>query len=434
MQLYRMRTAQCLLSGDISKCLPYTIEALRFNATAELNRKDDNRRGLWIMTGVLVRAAVNMGFHLDPSNTPGVSMLQAEYRRRTWLSVISMDDMASFLGSFPRLGSAINSDTQEPRNLHDWELSDESTIAPPSRPLSEATAVTYLIVKGRLFRALGRVAEINNAPGPVSYESILQVDKAVRDAYRAIPPHMRVDNITGIGTNNNNLPATSQFSNLGLQLMYHKGLCILHRRFLGKERSNDKFKPSRDCCISSAMALLDFQSGLQPSFYRASQTRQVLTLAAMIIFMELELRRRGPEKETSPDSETLLRTLERSCSRWTEAVGVCDDVRKAHEFLRGLITSVDAASGTEAGSSQTMSPEAPLGFPSLSTKCDIYTGVTAIENGFSTMEVDWVSMSLPSLAWKQSWLTITGYVGLFYCRGEPRTRPDILKRFGRRGI
>ena len=117
-QLYRIRTAQCLLSGDIAKFLPYTVETLRFNATAELNRKDDNRRGLGIMTGVIVRAAINMGYHRDPSQSPA-TCLQAEYRRRIWLSVISMDDMTFFIGGFPRMMPALHSDTMEPRNLHD---------------------------------------------------------------------------------------------------------------------------------------------------------------------------------------------------------------------------------------------------------------------------------------------------------------------------
>ena len=35
-EIYRMRTAQCLQSGDISKCFPYTVETLRFNATQEV--------------------------------------------------------------------------------------------------------------------------------------------------------------------------------------------------------------------------------------------------------------------------------------------------------------------------------------------------------------------------------------------------------------
>lgn len=386
-QLYRMRTASCLVSGDISKCLPYTVETLRFNATAELNRKDDNRRGLWIMTGVLVRAAVNMGYHLDPSKLPEISTLQAEYRRRTWLSVISMDDMASFLGGFPRMGSAIHSDTKEPHNLHDWELSEEDIFEPASRPLSESTPVTYLIVKSRLFRALGRVAEISSAPGAVSYETVLEVDEAVQDAYQSIPPHMRVYSMNAA-----NSPHTpSHFSNLGLHCLYHKGLCMLHRRFMAKERANQKFQVSRDRCISSAVALLNFQSGIQQSFYRTSQTRQMLTLAAMILFMELELRKRDPGEGTSPSSNFLLRILEQSCGHWADAVEVCDDARRVHDLLRGMVRSYCARSSNEAGSSHTISPQASLDLAGLSTHFDTTAGAILIENSLSNMEIDWVS-------------------------------------------
>lgn len=387
-QMYRMRTAQCLLSGDISKCLPYTVETLRFNATAELNRKDDNRRGLWIMTGVVVRTAINMGYHLDPSNSPGISALQAEYRRRTWLSIVSMDNMASFLGGFPRMGSAIHSDTKEPSNLHDWELSEETTTPPASRPLTEPTPATYLIVKGRLFCALGRVADVNSAPGPVSYETVLEVDRAVHDAFQRIPPHMRAASM--ITDHDSPIPA-SHFSNLGLLCMYHKGMCMLHRKFLAKGRVERRFGVSRDRCITSALALLDFQLGLQPSFYRISQTRQMLTLGAMILFLELELRRQNPDAEASPDSGSILQALERSCSRWAEAVGTCEDARRVHRFLEGMLASFSP--GSETGSSQTISPEAPVESSKLSMQFNPSTWDIPSEDDLSTMDFDWVSIS-----------------------------------------
>ncbi|KAI7789041.1 hypothetical protein LA080_005145 [Diaporthe eres] len=387
-QMYRMRTAQCLLSGDISKCLPHTVETLRFNATAELNRKDDNRRGLWIMTGVVVRTAINMGYHLDPSNSPGISALQAEYRRRTWLSIMSMDNMASFLGGFPRMGSAIHSDTKEPRNLHDWELSEETTIPPASRPLTEPTPATYLIVKGRLFCALGRVADVNSAPGPVSYETVLEVDRAVHDAFQSVPPHMQV---AFMSTDRDSPIPRSHFSNLGLLCMYHKGMCMLHRKFLAKGRAERRFEVSRDRCITSALALLDFQLTLQPSFYRISQTRQMLTLGAMILFLELELRRQAPDAEASPDSGSLLQALERSCSRWAEAVGTCDDARRVHRFLEDMLASFYP--GSETGSSQTISPEAPTESSRLRAQFNPSTWEIPSEDDLSTMDFDWVSIS-----------------------------------------
>ncbi|EXJ87214.1 hypothetical protein A1O3_04173 [Capronia epimyces CBS 606.96] len=365
-QLYRTRTAQCLLSGDMAKCLPYTVETLRFNATAELNRKDDNRRGLWIMTGVVVRAAINMGYHRDPdtspSPSPGVSfsVLQAEYRRRIWLSVVSMDDMASFLAGCPRTMSAVASDTKEPRNLYDWELSEESTVLPPSRPLTQPTPTTYLIVKARLFQALGRVADFSSSPTLASYETVLEIDRALHDAYQSIPPHMRVAQAPGEdehgheGGDHDNSAAgqpkakvKATFSNLSLLGMYHKGMCTLHRQFLARARVDARFRVSRQRCLSSALGMLALQTALEPAFYAICHTRQILTLAAMILLLELELRRKAPELDadadadaSSPESRLLLQTLEHSCACWAEIVsaGAGDEAARVHHFLVGMLS------------------------------------------------------------------------------------------------
>ncbi|KAI1379214.1 hypothetical protein F4677DRAFT_410932 [Hypoxylon crocopeplum] len=387
-QLYRIRTAQCLLSGDIAKCLPYTVETLRFNATAELNRKDDNRRGLWIMTGVVVRAAINMGYHRDPTQSRGISVLQAEYRRRIWLSVISMDDMASFLGGFPRTAPAIYSDTTEPRNLHDWELSEDITVLPASRPLAEPTPVTYLIVKGRLFRELGRIADINSTPGRPSYETILEVDRAVHEAYEKVPPHMKVatpdENSSPAGT-------MANFSNLSLLGMYHKGMCTLHRKFLAKGRADGRFKLSRDRCISSALALLAFQGDVEPAFYKLSETRQMAILAAMVISLELELRRKVPDTEAFPDSGLLLQVLEKSCACWADAMSACDEAWRIHQFLLGMLSSFHTDTSTGSGSSQTVLQETPFELLGLGSGFGASDGGTSFEKDLPNMDFDWAT-------------------------------------------
>ncbi|KAK3898574.1 hypothetical protein C8A05DRAFT_37845, partial [Staphylotrichum tortipilum] len=303
--LYRMRTAQCLLSGDVAKCQPYTVETLRFNATAELNRKDDNHRGLWIMTGVIIRTAINMGYHRDPAGCAGISVLQAEYRRRVWLAVTSMDDLTSFVGGFPRTTSSLFSDTLEPRNLHPWELSDFTTVLPPSRPLTEPTPVTYLIVKGRLSRALGRIAELTTAPGPTAYSTVLEIDHTLTTIYESFPPHLKVSPDA--------TPTTSSFHAFTLSMLYHKALLLLHRRYLLPLRTTTttpgdaRLLLSRDRCVASALALLTFQALLPvPSFYKMAQLRRMLTLAAMVLFLELELRRKFPGTEGGVDADGVL--------------------------------------------------------------------------------------------------------------------------------
>jgi hypothetical protein len=62
-ELYRLRTAQCLMLGDITKCAPYTLETMLYNTLAEQARKDDGETRVWMMVGLLVRVALQMGYH-----------------------------------------------------------------------------------------------------------------------------------------------------------------------------------------------------------------------------------------------------------------------------------------------------------------------------------------------------------------------------------
>ncbi|KAJ8119753.1 hypothetical protein ONZ43_g3369 [Nemania bipapillata] len=391
-QLYRIRTAQCLLKGDIAKCLPYTVETLRFNATAELNRKDDNRRGLWIMTGVVVRAAINMGYHRDPAQSPGISVMQAEYRRRVWYSVVSMDDMASFLGGFPRTTSAIYADTLEPRNLHDWELSEDMTRLPLSRPLDAPTTVRYLILKARLFRELGRVADFNSSPSLGSYDTVMDIDRAVHDVYKSFPAHMKALATPDAKLQTKTPPVRklADFSNISLVAMYHRGVCTLHRKFLAKSRHDGLFKPSQDRCVSSALSLLAFQEGLQPAFYRISQTRQMLMLGMMVLFLELTLRRKAPEEEAAgPNNAVLLAALEKSCAHLEEAMKGCDELRRAHHFLSGMLSTF--RDGLEAPSAEIATWEAPKQLLGLdgSLPFDNFNANFAFDNYCLDTEIDW---------------------------------------------
>jgi Fungal specific transcription factor domain len=392
-QLYRLRTAQCLSIGDIAKCLPYTIEALRFNATAELNRQDDNSRGLWIITGVIVRAAINMGYHRDPSQlqSPSLSILQSEYRRRVWNSVMQMDDLNSFLVGFPRMMAAIYSDTKEPRNIHDWELSEETTVLPPSRPLTEPTSSTYVIVKGRIAHALGRVTDFNNLPGLGSYDTVLNLDKALYEAYQNIPSHMKVFDDKG---ELNSYNSQSGIAGMQLESLYHKGMCTLHRGFIAKARLDPRYKLSRDRCLSSALAILDFQYLLESSWYKFSGVRHMIAFAAMILFLELEHGRRGPDLNSTPfDGATLLHALEKSCKLWSEAKRSCEEAYRVYHILTGMLSSFQ----TPSTSNHSGSPDPPFDFPGLSPQ---FQPGSVEKDMFRLLndeaDIDWVRLALAS--------------------------------------
>ncbi|KAK5655827.1 hypothetical protein OQA88_5365 [Cercophora sp. LCS_1] len=336
--LYRTRTAQCLLAGDIAKCQPYTLEALRLNATAELNRKDDNRRGLWIMTGVIMRVGVNMGYHFDPGDSPSISPFVAEYRRRVWLSVVSMDDMASLLTGFPRAANSLHATTREPRNVHDWELVPGLTVLPASRSMEDTTSVTYMIAKGRLSRALGRVTDFNNDPRR-NYDTLVDIDAALVKTYDELPGSLKISP-KDMGT----MTMGNEMTKLTLTVMYHQGVCILHRPYMARDRDSGKdrkgrYRLSRDRCISSGMTLLQLQ-GLfkaQPAVYKMAQARQLVMLAGMVLVLELEVRKNlnGDEDTMTGDvtDDALMAALEKSCECWREVQGVCDEASKAAKLM-----------------------------------------------------------------------------------------------------
>ncbi len=425
LQLYRLRTAQCLIIGDIAKCLPYTLETLRFNATAELNRKDDNSRGLWIMTGVIVRVAVNMGYHRDPAQSPSIPTLQAEYRRRVWLSVVTMDDMASLRVGFGRSISAISSDTLEPRNVHDWEMSDEMTDLPTSRPFAEATPVTYMIVKGRLFRVLGRITEFNNSLCPISYDTVRDIDTSLHEAHQTIPLHMK---IPGGMSDPNSLRKPSDLSNFQMEVMYHYGMLTLHRKFIAKARLDPQYEVSRDRCISSALTLLDHQYLLDSSWYKIAQTRQVLSLASLVLLLELEHRRTGSHANMmSTDSQHLLQALESSVALWGNAKSSCDEASRLYHILARMVSSCQ--NGISQHSSQTQAPEPRIEGPGLSQSLRQADGNFCLQNDISMMsdenDIDWVSIWNPM---ESRYVDHgTDYLGRVLYRRKFRRRSPILR-------
>lgn len=62
-QLYRVKAGQCLAMGDISTCKPYTVETLIYSLMCEWGRSGVGDNKVWLMIGLLVRVALQMGYH-----------------------------------------------------------------------------------------------------------------------------------------------------------------------------------------------------------------------------------------------------------------------------------------------------------------------------------------------------------------------------------
>ncbi|RDW73654.1 hypothetical protein BP5796_07096 [Coleophoma crateriformis] len=367
-ELYRQRTAQCLMMADISKCLPYTVETLIFNMIAEYSRPNDNQRRVWMMTAVAIRAALQMGYHRqdtmvpvqgerltfdrDPSNFPNISPLQGEMRRRTWSFLQELDSLTSFVVGLPSMIDSLGSDTAEARNVHDWELSEDMVELPPSRPPEERTAVGFLIAKSRVLKGLSGVVKSLGSCGHDAYDSVLALDRHLETIYNQIPSWIRLPDLKDVVKDS----SVELAGRIKLEFYHHQGICALHRRFIGHNRSQEAFEPSRRRSLISAQALLSLQEFLyeeskirgtyrSPLWYRISYANNDFILPATIIFLELHRRKESHAEGSqelwimSGNDLELLRALQTSQSIWEAATEHSPQASRMCRILAYMVNS-----------------------------------------------------------------------------------------------
>jgi len=74
---YRLRTVQCLITGDYTRPTEYTVETMMLYIFGEFSSRWDADLGLWLVTSLATRIAFRMGYHRDAKWFPSLSPFQA---------------------------------------------------------------------------------------------------------------------------------------------------------------------------------------------------------------------------------------------------------------------------------------------------------------------------------------------------------------------
>jgi len=113
-----------------------------------------------------------------------------------------------------------------------------------------------MIAKSKLAFGFGRVLEEINGVQRKNYDDVLKIDKALREIYDSVPEHLQTRPMSEQAL----APMALIMARFGLATIYHKALCVLHRRFVRLAKPSNRYMYSRKTCLESAMTLLDFQS------------------------------------------------------------------------------------------------------------------------------------------------------------------------------
>jgi hypothetical protein len=93
----------------------------------------------WTQLGFILRMAMTMGLHRDPSEFPQLTPFFGELRRKLWYTVMDMDLHVALACNLPCAVREGEFSCKPPRNLNDEDLFPEMQELPESKPLDQYT-------------------------------------------------------------------------------------------------------------------------------------------------------------------------------------------------------------------------------------------------------------------------------------------------------
>lgn len=245
-----------------------------------------------------------------------------------------MDTMYSFQLSLPPTVRQEDCDCASPRNLHDEDFGRSSASLPPSRPLTENTKISHLIIKKGLVSVIDRILKATEHKGDIPREEVRKLEDAMLFSRNAIPPHLQFTFATKTA------PASDLIKKQRLQLdrLCQLAPCLLYRRYLSFAHQDEKLMHFRRSCIDAALCLLGHQANLYDAWGAGTdspltiQKRHIFTLtshdffiAGMAIAIDLHYGLRAePEAPKASDIRLwgfdrrpeMIAALERSIGFW----------------------------------------------------------------------------------------------------------------------
>ncbi|KAF7177785.1 hypothetical protein CNMCM7691_006219 [Aspergillus felis] len=330
-KLYHSKSGQCLERIKPNQTTLQTLQAMIAHGIFGFSQREEWGAGLITHIGSIVRLAMRLGLHRDPSHFSNLTPFEGEMRRRIWSSIDQIDCLSSFHLGIPAAIRTEDSDTALPRNLLDTDIDEGMTELPSSRPFSASVPIGYLLAKNKLTRVMRRVVEFLNSVQRQPYERVLQLDSDLVEAYGSIPPHLQLNN----WDNASNEPAYVMVQKVQLDTLYHQAVTALHRKYLQEARKDPTFALSQQRSIDSSMTLLQHQA----TIYREAQPGGCLcnfhgytitpdsanfSLAAMVLCLYLQYWTRTEQRvssQTDAHVQEIFQALDISRQIWNKLAG-----------------------------------------------------------------------------------------------------------------
>ncbi|KAI0911371.1 fungal-specific transcription factor domain-containing protein [Ustulina deusta] len=142
----------------------------------------------WQHLGLLVRMAMTMGLHRDPSEfSHKILPFWAEQRRKLWTTILELDIHMSIQCNLPSCIRGGDFTCQPPRNLNDDELYPNMIELPESKPIEVDTDSRIQVFAAITLRTRFKVVDlINRIDNLQDYQQILDIGNELEQALEDI--------------------------------------------------------------------------------------------------------------------------------------------------------------------------------------------------------------------------------------------------------
>ncbi|EGO27539.1 hypothetical protein SERLADRAFT_435313 [Serpula lacrymans var. lacrymans S7.9] len=224
----------------------------------------------WSQLGAAVRTAQALGLHRDGAPM-GMDPAQVEYRRRIWSYLYHADRSYALVLGRPHAIQDDYTSTLPPSNIDD-DSSVSQIRTPP--PISSPTLMTFVILRHNLATVIGRmVHHFQQVRTPSHYSDVLSLDDDLLKFVGALPPHFAFEPDTSLDDSLKFLPIHRFL--LITEILFVR--ISLHRPYLLRRLSSDRYLRSRTACFESAMKDFEVRQSFRESMPK--ETRDSLSNA-----------------------------------------------------------------------------------------------------------------------------------------------------------
>lgn len=217
---------------------------------------------IWKASGTLVRSAMVIGLHVDPSNTLEISAFQAEIRRRLWITIMEMDLQASTEFGMPVMTLGMTFDHIALANLDDCDFDESTTELPASRPLHEWTdSLSQITLASSLPHRMMAMSCVGNGSSEIDFAELFKHGQQLEECLRQIPSPLKMDYVPP-----RDIEPGLLLNRVLLDVYTRRPLLCLYQSTVREgDGDNLAFTEIQRVCLESSLVILSFQDCFDPN-------------------------------------------------------------------------------------------------------------------------------------------------------------------------